>query len=436
MSTSCTAGKASSGRQPSGKPVPAVDAPADMLLEIARRYGTPTYAYDLSLIRSQIANLRANLPGAAQLLYSLKANASLGLCGFIASCGLGADVASAGELLTALEAGFPPEQIFVSGPDKSPAMLSQLRTVPNALLSVDSASELQILASRDQCHRALLRLRPDFGSLAACAAGPDSRFGLLFEDLPRCREYVASQGVKVVGFHVFSGSQVLEAAAVIHHLRGALKLALRAAEVLGLAPEIINVGGGFGIPYGPDDQELHLTPIGEELQAMADRVGPMRLVLELGRYLVAQAGWYLTTVIAQQTHQGRKAVVVDGGTHQRGDLCGLGLRHKAFPPVLLDKSTSPLTPTDVLGCLSLPADVLAESVPLPSLSRGDVLAFPNAGAYGLGASPLFFHARPMPAEVAFEGTATELLRARQPVRGILESQARLQRVGISSGDGS
>src|SRR5437660_10263636 len=127
-------------------------------------------------------------------------------------------------------------------------------------------------------------------------------------------------------------------------------------------------------------------------------------MLELGRYIVAQSGWYLTTVIAQQTHQGRPAVVVDGGTHQRGDMCGLGLRRKAFAPAVLTATAtgSPvLTPTDVLGCLSLPSDVLVESSLLPPLSPGDVLAFPNAGAYGLAASPTLFHGRPPPAELAF-----------------------------------
>ena len=117
-------------------------------------------------------------------------------------------------------------------------------------------------------------------------------------------------------------------------------------------------------------------------------------MLELGRYVVAQAGWYLTTVIARQTHQGRPAVVVDGGSHQRGDLCGLGLRRRAFAPLALTGRDGVLRATDVLGCLSLPGDVLTESGLLPHLSPGDVLAFPNAGAYGLTASPTLFHGHP------------------------------------------
>jgi diaminopimelate decarboxylase len=402
-----------------------VPAPVETLREVVRRLGTPTYAYDLGRIRAQIARLKAALPPAVEVLYSLKANASLGLCGFIAAEGLGADVASAGELVTALEAGFRPERILVSGPDKSPAVLELLASVSEVVLSLDSVSELELLAARGQGQRALLRLRPDFCSFARCAAGPDSRFGLPFADVPRCREYLASRGVRVVGFHVFSGSQVLDAAGVVHHLRGGLELSLRAAEVLGITPEVIDLGGGFGIPYGPEDRELDLAAVGEEMGALAARAAPARLVVELGRYVVASAGWYLTAVIARQTHGGRAAYVVDGGSHQRGDMCGLGLRHKAFAPEVLDPRTSTGASTDVLGCLSLPADILAEARPLPALALGDVLAFPNAGAYGLGASPSSFHAHPAPAEVAFEGTRIVVLRARQPIRSVLEGQAHL-----------
>src|SRR5262249_24550110 len=160
----------------------------EALREVVRLHGTPTYAYDLGSIRAQVARLKESLPPEVEVLYSLKANASLGLCGFIAAEGLGADVASAGELVTALEAGFPPGRILVSGPDKSPALRALLPSVPDALLSLDSVSELELLA--DTGHRALLRLRPDFCSFAHCSAGPGSRFGVPFEDVPRCRAHL------------------------------------------------------------------------------------------------------------------------------------------------------------------------------------------------------------------------------------------------------
>jgi diaminopimelate decarboxylase len=422
MTSSCT-GRAG---LPKAEPADAPAAPVETLREVVRRYGTPTYAYDLGSIRAQIARLEAALPPAVEVLYSLKANASLGLCGFIAAAGLGADVASAGELVTALEAGFPPERICVTGPDKSPAVLELLDTLPGAVVSLDSVSELELFAARGRGRRALLRLRPDFCSFARCSAGPGSRFGVPFEDVGRCREHLTGGGARVVGFHVFSGSQVLDASAVIQHLRGGLDLSLRAAEVLGITPEVIDLGGGFGIPYGPEDRELGLAAVGEEMRALARRAAPARLVVELGRYIVAPSGWYLTTVIARQTHGGRPAVVVDGGSHQRGDMCGLGLRQKAYPPVVLDARAGGRAATDVLGCLSLPGDVPAEARLLPPLAPGDVLAFANTGAYGLGASPFFFHAHPAPAEVAFEGAHIGTLRARRPVRSVLEGQALLR----------
>src|SRR5260370_20757300 len=189
-SSCCSSDTAGSVQQSPNQNVAPVEAPVPILLAAVRRYGTPLYAYDVGRIGAQIAKLKANLPAPVQVLYSLKANASLGLCGVLAEAGFGADVASAGELVTALAAGFPPGRIFVSGPDKSPALLAQLPAAPQALLSLDSVSELQLLARRQVPHRALLRLRPDFSSLASCAAGADSRFGLLFEELPRCRDYL------------------------------------------------------------------------------------------------------------------------------------------------------------------------------------------------------------------------------------------------------
>jgi diaminopimelate decarboxylase len=407
------------------------EAPVETLRRIAQAYGTPAYAYDVSRLRRQVVRLRADLPRQIDLLYSLKANPSLGLCGLLADWGLGADVASTGELLIALRAGFAPERIFVNGPHKSPDMLAHSQSIPRAILSIDSLNELQMLASKDLPHRAILRLRPDFHPSAPCAAGPDSRFGIPFEELASCRGVLASRGLVVVGFHVFSGSQMVDAKAVIHHLCSAADLSLRAADELRLTPEILDLGGGFGIPYGPDEQELDLGAIGHELGLIVHRVKPARIVIELGRYIVAQAGWYLTTVVGRQTRQDRQAVVVDGGIHHRSDICGLGVFTRGRSPLVLNGSDAELTATDVLGCLCLPHDALVESSMLPPLSPGNVLAFPNGGAYGLSASPLSFISHPFPAEVAFEGTATELLRARQPVEALLAGQSRIERLGRS-----
>jgi diaminopimelate decarboxylase len=447
MASTCTQETASLDAQQIQDAGHIVEAPVEILREIARRYGTPTYAYDIGRIRTQVAKLRTHLPPAVEILYSLKANASLGLCGVLAECGLGADVASAGELAIAQAAGFSPERIFLTGPDRSFAVLEHLRKLSHIVVSVDSVSELRLLQLEGVQNRVIVRLRPDFTSYATCSAGPDSRFGLTWDDMAACRELLPSpptplpqgargvirKGIKVIGFHVFSGSQILSAEGIIHHFRGGVNLALRAADALGVTPEYIDLGGGLGIPYAPGDREVDLEVIGAELHSLAKQVAPARLVLELGRYPVAQAGWYLTSVLAEQTHRGRKAVVVDGGTHQRGDMCGLGLRHKGFAPVAIRCTPNPVAgdanwiPTDILGCLSLPGDVPAENRLMPPLAPGDVLAFPNAGAYGLAASPWLFHSHPAPAEVAFEGTSIQPLRQRRPPESVLEGQTLLQK---------
>ena len=209
------------------------------------------------------------------------------------------------------------------------------------------------------------------------------------------------------------------------HLRRSFKLALRAAESLQIDPAYINLGGGFGIPYSAEQDELDLSCVADELSKLVERAEPTRLVLELGRYLIAECGWYLASVVGHQTYQGRPAVIVDGGVHQRADICGLCLRTKQKPPLVLGREPSPLAETAVLGCLSLPDDIMLEGSPLPELSVGDVLAFSNAGAYGMWSSPAIFHGSPLPAEVAFDSAAVYGMRSRKPAESILQDQSHI-----------
>lgn len=413
------------------------DMTRQALREIARRYGTPTYAFDVRRLQSQVEKLRHHLPNEVEILFSLKANGSLGICDVFAQCGIGADVASAGEFATAISSGFSPEHIFVSGPFKLAETIARLHDYPTTVVSVDSLSELKSLSDAGLHNPAVLRLRPDFSSCAVVPAGSESRFGFTWDAINRCGEFLPECQLDVIGFHVFSGSQVLDADKLNEQLRRALDLSLRAADTLDIAPSYINLGGGLGIPYGPGDKELDLFKVSDVMTELVRRAAPARLVLELGRYLVSEAGWYLTSVVGHQSYQGQPAVVVDGGVHQRADICGLCLRSNQIPPLVLKGAAtclsgaesqqhnveSQVTPTAVLGCLSLPDDVLIESSLLPNLAVGDVLAFCRAGAYGLWSSAALFHSSPLPAEVAFEGLSTiQLLRRRKSASSILEDQ--------------
>ena len=407
-------------------------ATSEILVEIAARFGTPSYAFDIRRIRQQVDKLRLHLPDQVELLYSFKANASLGICDVLEDCGVGAEVASAGELATAIEAGFSDQRIFVTGPFKSAETLSLLENLPAAVISVDSPGELEALSELAIPQAVVLRLRPDFGSCAVVEAGSESRFGFTAADLGRAAELLDSSPIELLGFHIFSGSQMLDTSALNDQLGRAMELALRSADRLGIQPSLINLGGGFGIPYGPTDEEIELAVLGEALARQVELASPARIVVELGRYLVAQSGWYLTSVLDQQTLQGRRAVVVDGGTHQRGDMCGLNLSTDAHPPHLLAAEQSPLEATDVLCCLSLPSDILARAAMLPTTVAGQVLAFANAGAYGVWSSPAAFHGSPLPAEVAFDGTSIQLMRERKPAQGILDGQRHVVSSGLAA----
>lgn len=395
---------------------------------VAREHGTPAYAYDVGALERRWTATRQALPREVPIHYSLKANPSLGLSALLAGWGAGVEVASAGEVALALEAGFDPAAMIVSGPHKPPDLVDLLARLPGAVVSVDSLSELALLPADLPC-RLLLRLRCDFASGAAIPL--DQRFGIPLDELaaadlgPHVRRRIA-------GFHVHGGSQLLDAEALAASLRRSLALALTAAVMTGVTPSLIDVGGGFGVPYGPDDVALDLAGVAEALRDLADEAAPATLSVELGRYLVADCGWYVTRVLGTQVRDGRPAVVVDGGTHHRSDLCGLGLARCSSPPLVLGAAgAGPATPTDVLGCLCLPDDVLAERVALPHLEPGALLAFDRAGAYGLTGAPSRFLSHPEPVEVAFRGDRAAVLRPRGRPDALLEGQRAATGLGTS-----
>lgn len=391
-------------------PTPA--ALAEALAQAAARHGTPAYVYDLTRVRARIRQLERALPPGVEIRYSVKANPAPAVCAVIASAGLGAEVSSAGELTAALDAGFPPARIMVSGPYKDPSLRQLISGLPELLISVDSVSELAQLATQEgAARRVLLRLRPDYPPVGDMCEGAQPRFGIPIEHLGRCLAYLR-QNADCVGFHVYGGSQILDKAQAAQQLRDAVDLTMRAAKLLDADPRVLNVGGGFGVPY-TDDDELDLAPAAAALRAIGARTPNAQLVLELGRYLVADAGWYLTRVVHHQTFGDGPAVVVDGGIHHRPDLCGLDIARTARPPLVLGPARGRATPTAVLGCLCLPWDVLAYAADLPALSIGDVLAFPTAGAYGLTAAPTRFLSHGLPAELILDGGILTLLPAPQ-----------------------
>jgi len=382
------------------------------LRRLAARVGqTPFYAYDRQLLSARVAELRAALPDAIQLHYAVKANPMPALVSHMAKLVDGLDVASGGELRVALDAGCPPAEISFAGPGKRDEELVQA-VAAGVLLNVESANELRRLAEISARlgwpARVALRVNPDFElkSSGMKMGGGPKPFGVDAEAMPELLAEVGRLGLAFEGFHLFAGSQNLRAEAIIEAQRKSFELALRLADAAPLPVRVLNLGGGFGIPYFPGETRLDLAPIGANLaeiaHAAASRLPQAALVIELGRYLVGEAGIYVCRVIDRKVSRGQVFLVCDGGLHHHLSASGnFGqVLRKNYPVLIGNRADAPAdTVTTVVGPLCTPLDLMAERMPLPEAQPGDLVVIFQSGAYGASASPHGFLGHPPVVEV-------------------------------------
>ncbi|MGO4477823.1 pyridoxal-dependent decarboxylase, exosortase A system-associated [Massilia sp. 2TAF26] len=382
------------------------------LPRLAQRVGaTPFYAYDRALLDARVAHVRAHLPPEIALHFSMKANPMPALVQHMAGLVDGIDVASAGELKVALDTGMAPEHLSFAGPGKRDAELLQA-VAAGACVHAESEREVRALA-RIQAQtgiapRLVLRINPDFelkGSGMRMGGGA-KQFGIDAEDAPRVLALAAELELEVLGFHIFSGSQSLKAEAIVQAQAQTIELALRLAEASPHPVRILNLGGGFGIPYFPGEQALDLAPIGEALAAALPRLRAAlpqaQLSIELGRYLVGEAGVYVTRVIDRKVSRGQVFLVTDGGLHHHLAASGnFGqVIRKNYPVAIGNRMADGERETlSVVGPLCTPLDLLADQMELPAADVGDLVVVFQSGAYGRSASPQGFLSHPEVVEV-------------------------------------
>ncbi len=383
------------------------------LSRLARRVGsTPFFAYDRSLVSRRIEQVRETLPDALALGYAVKANPMPAVVQHLAGRVDALDVASAGEMKVALDTGIAPDRVSFAGPGKTDAELA-MAVAAGVTIELESAGEAErvtVTGERAGVRpRVAVRVNPDFavkGSGMRMGGGPQ-QFGVDAEDVPDLLGALADRDVDVTGFHVFAGSQNLTAGILVEAQRRTVDLVLRLAEHATDPVTYVNLGGGFGIPYFAKDEPLDLGPIGENLaklleQELAPRLPDATAQIELGRYLVGEAGVYVTRVVDRKTSRGRDYLVVDGGMHHQLAASGnFGqVIRRNYPVVVGNRVDSADTgATTVVGCLCTPLDLLGDGVELPDAGPGDLVVLFQAGAYGLTASPTAFLGHPAPAEV-------------------------------------
>jgi diaminopimelate decarboxylase len=382
------------------------------LTQLAAQVGqTPFYAYDREAMSSRVRELRETLPEGVSIHYAMKANPMPAVVDHMATLVDGLDVASLGELRVALDSGTPAAEISFAGPGKGD---SELRGAVAAgiTLNLESAGELErVIGIGEQLGivpRVAVRVNPDFElkSSGMKMSGGPKPFGIDAEQVPDVLHRIAECGAHFRGLHIFSGSQNLRAESLIEAQNATFELAYRLADDAPSTMEMLNIGGGFGIPYFPGEQRLDLGPVSENLQARleeyAERLGGTELVIELGRYLVAEAGIYVCEVIDRKVSRGQTYLITNGGLHHHLAASGnFGqIIRKNYPVVTAHRvAHGPRESVSVVGPLCTPLDILADKMELGTAEVGDLIVVLQSGAYGYTASPHLFLSHPAPVQV-------------------------------------
>ncbi|WP_420144022.1 pyridoxal-dependent decarboxylase, exosortase A system-associated [Sphingobium sp.] len=368
---------------------------------------TPLFVYDMTIVEAQVRRFRDAMPDALHLHYAIKANPYAPLLTRMAGQVDGFDIASGGELAMALDAGMAPDRVSFAGPGKRNDEL-EAAIFAGVTVNLESEGEgrraLAIADRIGKTPRLAVRVNPDFdlkGSGMRMGGGAKP-FGIDADRAAALARAMIDAGADWQGWHIFAGSQNLDPMAIIETQAATMALAGRLSDAVGATPRLVNLGGGFGLPYFPGDHALDIRPIGvaldSEMDSLPDILTGSIMAMELGRWLVGEAGVYLTRVIDVKLSQGEAFVVVDGGLHHQLAASGnFGtVVRRNYPMALANRfgAAPAADPVTVVGCLCTPIDRLGDKVALPPVEEGDLVAIFLAGAYGASASPAAFLGHP------------------------------------------
>ncbi len=384
------------------------DIPLEQAIAIVGQ--TPAYLYDRKLIEQRVESLRNTLPDRILLHYAIKANPMPAVVQQLAALVDGLDVASQGEIQSAINTGMQRSEISFAGPGKKDSEL-KAAIAAGIVIIVESSNELfrieHIGKELDIIPNIAIRVNPDFELKASgmkMSGGP-KQFGIDAEQLPELLADMDNIAVNFEGFHIFSGSQNLKNEALIDAHNKTFALADTLTQYLKVDFRFINIGGGFGIPYFPGDEPLDLQPVAENLARLLDEYSAFKdkqIIIELGRYLVGEAGIYVSRIIDKKVSRGLTYLVTDGGLHHHLSNSGnFGQVIRKNHPVRIS-SLKPINETEtvsIVGPLCTPLDTLADKMELPRAEIGDLVIILQSGAYGKTASPENFLGHPQVKEL-------------------------------------
>lgn len=363
---------------------------------------TPLFVYSKKLIAQRFADLRAAMPDRLKLNYAIKANSFGPVLQYVSQLADGLDIASGGELGMVRAIGFDLARVSFAGPGKRDSEL-EAAIEAGVTLNLESETEAQralaIAEGLGTAARLAVRVNPDFelkGSGMKMGGGAKP-FGIDADRVPALIRQIVDKGAQFRGLHIFTGSQALSAEAVIDMQGKVLDCADRLANEANVVLPKLNMGGGFGIPYFPGDEPLDIAAVGaalaERFATLPPSLADAELFIELGRYLVGEAGVYLTRVVDRKVSYGETYLVTDGGLHHQLAASGnFGtVVRRNYPVAIASRFREEGSEeVNVVGCLCTPLDRLADKACLPRAEVGDLVAVFCAGAYGASASPSAF----------------------------------------------
>ena len=363
---------------------------------------TPLFVYSCDRLDARMAQLRAAMPDRLAIHYAVKANPFAPVLAHMAGLVDGFDIASGGELEIVRAAGIDPALVSFAGPGKRDREL-EAAIAAGVTLNCESEGEarraLAIAGKLGLTPRMAIRVNPSFelrGSGMKMGGGA-KQFGVDQDRAASLAREIIAAGAEWRGWHIFSGSQALDAEAIVETQANVLALAAELANEVGETLPKLNMGGGFGIPYFHGDTPLDIGMIGKALEerftGLPEALAETRFCIELGRYLVGEAGVYLARIVDRKDSHGQTFLVTDGGLHHQLAASGnFGtVVRRNYPLAIATKfAAEPGEEASVVGCLCTPLDRLADQAQLPRAEVGDLVAVFCAGAYGATASPMEF----------------------------------------------
>jgi diaminopimelate decarboxylase len=403
---------------------------------LAKSHGTPFYLYDLDAALAHLSSLRSALPGCVDVFYCVKANGNKKVLEAFKPHVAGLDLSSAGELDMAIAAGYDPKKMSIAGPGKTHDDLERCVDRGVGIVSLESTFELgrlvRVARAMGKVQDVTLRVNPKETpkEFAMRMGGGASQFGVPEEEAEAALDLaLAEKAVRVVGIHIYAGTQCLEERALVENMAGSLAIVARLCEAKNLSPEVVNLGGGFGIPYFTGQTAVDTPALGraiggklEEWLAKNPRFAKTRFIFELGRFLIGRYGAYVSRVTEIKETRGKRFVILDGGMHHCFPATGnFGQLVKKNYPVKnltrgggaeLESDTN--QPQEICGPLCTPMDSMARAVKIAKAEPGDLIGFFASGAYSFAASPLLFLSHDTPLELLKLGGNVSVARERMP----------------------